>query len=168
MFVYDLAVGMAAWAATTLLVGEYAAEEIGTAPEFAIADGIVQLTNERQELTAARQFEVLKLRGANYVTGRHFFEIGADGVVFYPRVRGPAITDDPPVDLADRVATGVWDSTRCSCASAHELDDRRGRHRHGQDPRASLPRRRAARRPGILFTLEETRPRSAPSRRATA
>ena len=107
MFVYDLAVGMAAWGATTLLVGEYTAEEIGTAPEFAIADGIVQLTNERQELTAARQFEVLKLRGANYVTGRHFFEIGAEGVTFYPRVRGPAITDDPPVDLTDRVTTGV-------------------------------------------------------------
>jgi circadian clock protein KaiC len=107
MFVYDLAVGMAAWGATTLLVGEYTAEEIGTAPEFAIADGIVQLTNERQELTAARQFEVLKLRGANYVTGRHFFEIGADGLLFFPRVRGPAITDDPLVDLADRVTIGI-------------------------------------------------------------
>lgn len=107
MFVYDLAVGMAAWGATTLLVGEYTAEEIGTAPEFAIADGIVHLTNERQDLTAARQFEVLKLRGANYVTGRHFFEIGSAGLVFYPRVRGPALTDDPPVDLTDRVATGV-------------------------------------------------------------
>jgi circadian clock protein KaiC len=107
MFVYDLAVGMAAWGATTLLVGEYTAEEIGTSPEFAIADGIVQLTNERQELTAARQFEVLKLRGANYVTGRHFFEIGPEGIMFYPRVRGPAITDDPPVDHTDRVATGV-------------------------------------------------------------
>jgi circadian clock protein KaiC len=107
MFVYDLAVGMAAWGATTLLVGEYTSEEIGSAPEFAIADGIVQLTNERQDLTATRQFEVLKLRGANYVTGRHFFEIGADGIVFYPRVRGPAITEDPPVDLTDRVTTGV-------------------------------------------------------------
>jgi circadian clock protein KaiC len=107
MFVYDLAVGMAAWGATTLLVGEYTAEDIGTAPEFAIADGIVQLVNERQDLTAIRQFEVLKLRGANYVTGRHFFEIGADGLMFYPRVRGPAITEDPPVDLADRVATGI-------------------------------------------------------------
>jgi circadian clock protein KaiC len=32
LFVYDLAVGMAAWGATTLLVGEYTAEEIGTAP----------------------------------------------------------------------------------------------------------------------------------------
>ena len=107
MFVYDLAVGMAAWGATTLLVGEYRPEEISTAPEFAIADGIVQLTNERQELTAVRQFEVLKLRGANYITGRHFFDIGAKGLMFYPRVRGPAITDEPPVDLTDRVTTGV-------------------------------------------------------------
>jgi len=34
------------------------AEGIGVAPEFAIADGIVRLTNERQELTTARQFEI--------------------------------------------------------------------------------------------------------------
>jgi circadian clock protein KaiC len=107
MFVYDLAVAMAGWGATTLLVGEYSAGEISTAPEFAIADGIVQLTNERHELTAARQFEVLKLRGATYVTGRHFFDIGATGLSFYPRVRGPATADDPSVDLADRVTIGV-------------------------------------------------------------
>jgi circadian clock protein KaiC len=107
MFVYDLAVAMAAWGATTLLVGEYAGHEMGVAPEFAIADGIVQLTNEREDLTAARQFEVLKLRGADYITGRHFFDIGHGGLTFYPRVRGPALTDDPHVDLADRAATGV-------------------------------------------------------------
>jgi circadian clock protein KaiC len=107
MFVYDLAVGMAGWGATTLLVGEYTAEDIGVAPEFAVADGIVRLTNERQELTTTRQFEVLKLRGASSVTGRHFFEIGADGLVFYPRVCGPELAGEPPVDLTDRVATGV-------------------------------------------------------------
>ena len=46
---------------------------------YDLADGIVRLTSERQKLTTARQFEVLKMRGATYVTGRHFFEIGADG-----------------------------------------------------------------------------------------
>ena len=65
-FVYDLSVGIAAWGATTLLVGEYRPEDIGAAPEFAIADGIVRLTTERQELTTARQLEILKMRGANY------------------------------------------------------------------------------------------------------
>jgi len=107
IFVYDLAVGMAAWGATTLLVGEYTLEDIGVSPEFAIADGIVRLTNERQELTTARQFEIRKLRGANYVSGRHFFEIGVDGLTFYARVRGPEMTGEPPVDLADRVTTGI-------------------------------------------------------------
>ena len=106
-FVYDLAVSMAAWGTTTLLVGEYTPEDIGIAPEFAIADGILRLTNERQELTTARQFEVLKMRGANYVTGRHFFEIGADGLTFYERVRGPEMTGESPHDLADRVTTGI-------------------------------------------------------------
>src|SRR5204862_7474955 len=71
MFVYDLAVGMAAWGATTLLVGEYTAEEIGTAPEVATANGVVQLTNEHQDLTPARQLELFKLRRADYSTGSH-------------------------------------------------------------------------------------------------
>ena len=106
-FAYDLAVSMAAWGATTLLVGEYALADIGAAPEFAIADGIVRLSTERQELTTARQLEVLKLRGADYVSGRHSFEIGAAGLTFYPRVRGPEMTGEPAVDLADRVATGI-------------------------------------------------------------
>src|ERR1041384_6647284 len=87
-FVYDLAVSMAAWGATTLLVGEYTLEDIGIAPEFAIADGIVRLTTERHELTTARQLEIVKMRGANYVSGQHFFDMSADGVTFYPRLRG--------------------------------------------------------------------------------
>jgi len=107
ILVYDLAVGISAWGATTLLVGEYTREEIGVAPEFAIADGIVRLTNERQELVATRQLEVLKMRGANYVTGRHFFDIAADGLMFYPRVRGPEMTGEPPVNLEERLGTGV-------------------------------------------------------------
>ena len=106
-FVYDLAVQMAGWGATTLLVGEYTPEEIATQPEFAIADGIIRLTSERQELTAVRSLEVLKLRGADYVTGRHFFEIGRDGEAFYPRVRAPEWRPNPFLSTADPISTGV-------------------------------------------------------------
>ena len=134
------------WSASTR------AEEIGTAPEFAIADGIVRLTNERQELTAAAQFEVLKLRGANYVTGRHFFDIGADGVTFYPRVRGPAMTVSRRSDLD---AIGSPPASRARRAArrrppARERDGRPGRHRDGQDAAGAAlsPRRRAPRRAG--------------------
>jgi circadian clock protein KaiC len=159
-FVYDLAVQMAGWGATTLLVGEYTPEEIATQPEFAIADGIIRLTSERQELTAVRALEVLKLRGADYITGRHFFEIGRDGEAFYPRVRAPEWLPGPPASTSDRVSTGV-----------HGLD----RLLHGGFPRHSSTvvqggtgtgktllglhflvegARRGER--GIYFTLEET------------
>jgi circadian clock protein KaiC len=160
MFVYDLAVAMAAWGATTLLVGEYAAREIGVTPEFAIADGILQFTNERQELTAARQFEVLKLRGADYITGRHFFEIGADGLTFYPRVRGPALGDDPPVDLADRATTGIpgLDALLLGGLPRASTTIVKGGTGVGKTLAGLHFLLEGVRRgePGILFTLEET------------
>jgi len=48
----------------------------------------------------------LKLRGADYVTGVHSFEIGADGLAFYPRVRNPEAIA-APASPSCRVSTGV-------------------------------------------------------------
>jgi circadian clock protein KaiC len=107
VFAYDLAVRMAGWGATTLLVGEYTPAEIATLPEFAIADGIVRLSNERQGLTAVRALEVLKLRGADYSSGQHFFEIGPAGPTYYPRVRAPEWRPGPSAPNAERAATGI-------------------------------------------------------------
>ena len=104
--VYDLSVQMAVWGATTFLVGEYSEEQILTWPEFAIADGILLLTNRLVELTAMRELQVLKLRGANYVTGIHFFEIGPSGVSFYPRVRAPE-GEEGEWSIDERASSGV-------------------------------------------------------------
>jgi circadian clock protein KaiC len=160
IFVYDLAVGVAAWGATTLLVGEYTREDIGVAPEFAIADGILRLPTERQELAAARQLEVLKMRGANYVTGRHFFDIAADGLMVYPRVRGPEMNGEPPVDLTDRVATGVAGLDAILLgglpqASATMVQGGTGTGKTLMGLHFLLEGARQG-EPGILFTLEET------------
>jgi circadian clock protein KaiC len=106
-FVYDLAVHMAGWGAASLLVGEYSEAEIATNSEFAIADGIIRLINRRQELTLVREVEVLKLRGADYITGRHFFEIGPAGLAFFPRVRGPDAVPSEEISPSERVSTGV-------------------------------------------------------------
>ena len=159
-FVYDLSVAMAGWGATTLLVGEYTLGDIGVAPEFAIADGIVRLTTERQALTMSRQFEILKLRGANYVTGRHFFEMSADGLTFYPRVRGPEMHREPPVDLADRVVTGVAGLDALlrgglPRASATMIEGGTGTGKTLVGLHFLLEGARRG-EPGILFTLEET------------
>jgi circadian clock protein KaiC len=106
-FVYDLAVHLAGWGAASLLVGEYSEAEIAVNSEFAIADGIIRLINRHQELTSVREVEVLKLRGADYATGRHFFEISGDGLTFFPRVRGPDAADGEASAPGDRVPTGV-------------------------------------------------------------
>jgi len=106
--VYELAVWLAAWGATTLLVGEYSRDDMVRLPEFAIADGIIRLASERHELTSFRQIEVLKLRGANYVTGLHFFEMSRDGLTFFPRVRAPDFRDEgAAVTAPERVTTGL-------------------------------------------------------------
>jgi circadian clock protein KaiC len=113
-FVYDLAVHTAGWGAASLLVGEYTEAETASDAEFTIADGIIRFTNSRHELTAVREVEVLKLRGADYVTGGHFYEIGPDGLAFFPRVRSPdsiaaesAGTAGRPVSTPERASTGV-------------------------------------------------------------
>jgi circadian clock protein KaiC len=105
--IYDLAVQMSAWGATSLLVGEYARAEISQCPEFGIADGILRLGSERQGLASVRELEVLKLRGSSARSGVHFFDIGARGASFYPRVSAPG--DDPGTEPEGeaRAAMGV-------------------------------------------------------------
>jgi circadian clock protein KaiC len=107
-FVYEAANHMTGWGATVLLVGEYLREEQSRFAEFAIADGIIRLGSERQELTSLRQLEILKMRGAAHASGRHFFEIGAGGIYVYPRVRAPVPAPDAGAALEDaRDSTGV-------------------------------------------------------------
>ena len=107
MFTYDLAVYIAGWGAATLFVGEYTEEEMEQFAEFAIADGILRFGSRRQDLTAMREVEIFKMRGAAYVGGPHFFEIGDGGLEFFPRVRGPAPLAAAPAGAGVRVNTGV-------------------------------------------------------------
>ncbi len=90
---YDLAVHMASWGATTFLVGEYAGDDAGRLPEFAIADTIIRLGTAPQDLTRLRELEIQKLRGSAFVPGIHFFELDGDGMRFFPRVRAPVQPD---------------------------------------------------------------------------
>ena len=159
---YDLAVQMASWGATTLLVGEYAAADAGRLPEFAIADGIVRLGTAPHDLTRVRELEVQKLRGSGFVPGIHLFEIDEDGIAFFPRVSSPATpaAEPPPGSPRAPLSTGVA-----------QLD---ALFRGGLPPASSTTIMggtgtgktllglhflvEGARRgePGVLFTLEET------------
>ena len=104
---YDLSVNVAGWGVTALLVGEYVRDDFARFPEFAIADGIVHLTNQPYELTSLRHLEVPKLRGTDYVTGRHFFEMTRNGIAFYPRVTMPQEMPEGAAPANERLATGI-------------------------------------------------------------
>ncbi len=166
-FVYDLAVHMASWGASTLFVGEYTDDEIAQFAEFAIADGIIRFSTKREGLTAVRQVEVLKMRGSASIAGRHFFEIGPNGPTFFPRVRAPALDGSGELLGPDAVTTVV---ERAHTGTA-QLDQMLG----GGFPRASTTVLQGASgtgktilalqfllegarkgEPGIFFTLEES------------
>ena len=162
-FVYDLAVHMAGWEATSLLVGEYLDDELGRLPEFAVADGILRFASARNELTSVREFEVRKLRGANYIPGRHFFEIGPTGVAFYPRVRAPSEPEDAPATTTaqDLLPTGIAGLDELMTgglprASATLLQGPTGTGKTQLGLHYLVEGTRRG-EPGILFTLEETR-----------
>ncbi|MFN2547880.1 MAG: ATPase domain-containing protein, partial [Myxococcales bacterium] len=159
-FVYDLAVQIAGWGAASLLVGEYSEAEIATHSEFAIADGIIRLINRHHELIAVREIEVVKLRGADYVTGHHFFEIGTAGLTFFPRVRSPDAADRGEIAPSERVPTGVagLDAMLGGGLPRASATVVQGGTGTGKTVLALHFLLEGARRgePGIHFTLEET------------
>ncbi len=58
---------------------------IPNTPEYTIVDGIVELSDTLSGWAAERTLQVVKLRGSDYLTGRHAFRITDDGLAVYPR-----------------------------------------------------------------------------------
>ena len=102
---YDLASKVAHSNAILLFVGEYTAEEVAYAPEVAVADGILDLADETFGRFDQRWLRLLKLRGADYLMGRHSFRIGLPGIEVFPRFESIA----PPREMwtGERVPLGV-------------------------------------------------------------
>jgi circadian clock protein KaiC len=87
-------------------VGEYGPDEIGTAPEFAVADGIISLASERQADLDHRVIQVLKLRGSAFLSGQHGYRLSTEGIHVFPRL---ADRVDPVAYAqdAERVSSGI-------------------------------------------------------------
>ncbi|HEU5001358.1 MAG TPA: ATPase domain-containing protein [Actinomycetota bacterium] len=103
--IYDLASRVAHTDTLLILVGEYEEADMQTAPEFAVADAIILLTNEPSGLTDRRWLRVAKLRGSDHLAGRHAFRIGPDGLALFPRPEASLIP--PPPGNGGRVSTGI-------------------------------------------------------------
>ena len=103
---YELAGLLTAYDTTVFLVGEYSAEHIAIYPEFAVADGMVQLARSKLSVGDERYLRVLKLRGSSYHEGLHAFRISQKGLEVFPRLVSPEMPT-PYGILQERVPTGI-------------------------------------------------------------
>jgi len=104
---YELAGLLTAYDTTAFLVGEYGGDQIAQFPEFAVADGMVELARNKLGTRDERFLRVLKLRGSSYLEGLHAFRITSDGLEVFTRLVSPPIP--PSYDVRDdgRVQTGM-------------------------------------------------------------
>lgn len=117
-FLHTLTGIVSALPITSLWVGEYEADEIAAAPEFAVVDAIVALGTNQTAERSIRMLQVLKLRGGSFLSGRHAYRISADGIAAYPRLADAANEMDYFLDrercssgiqaLDDMLADGYW------------------------------------------------------------
>jgi circadian clock protein KaiC len=89
LMLHEIAGLFTAFGTTVLLVGEYRHDDIATFPEFAVADGIIELARNALGTRDERYLRIFKLRGSSYRQGLHAFDITAAGVEVYPRLVSP-------------------------------------------------------------------------------
>lgn len=103
---YEFTSMVTAYETTVFLVGEYTREQSRSFPEFATADGIVELLRSAEGTRDERFLRVLKLRGSAYMEGSHAFKISHKGLEVYPRLVTPEIPKSFTL-VEKRVTTGV-------------------------------------------------------------
>lgn len=103
--VYDLASRAAHTGAVLVLVGAYDEEDLAGGAEFAVADSVVSMANEASGPFDRRWLRVLKLRGSDYLSGRHGFRIGPEGIELYERLESAPVPRGAGAE--GRVATGA-------------------------------------------------------------
>jgi circadian clock protein KaiC len=105
-FLHDLAALLTAFPATCFWIGEYNESEARTAPEFAVADGIISLATERVNERTLRLIEVSKLRGSDFRSGRHTYRLSTDGIGVFPRLADPVREDGYRLS-EERLSSGI-------------------------------------------------------------
>ncbi len=84
------------------------ADRVKETPEYTIVDGIVELSDQLVGWSAESSLQVIKLRGTNYLRGRHAFRITGDGLMVYPRIEALlARSTHPDQGAAGTVSCGV-------------------------------------------------------------
>ena len=103
-FVQRLALHLATWEITSLLIGEYQEQELRN-PVFTVADGIVWLTQAIDRNSIVRKLQVIKSRGVGHMPGLHTLKMTTAGIQVYPRV--PSKSTDNQERDGRRLSTGI-------------------------------------------------------------
>ncbi|HEX2054716.1 MAG TPA: ATPase domain-containing protein [Actinomycetota bacterium] len=105
-FLHALAGRLSASTAAALWVGEYDDADVSTGPEFAVADAIVSLRTVRTGEREVRFLQVVKLRGSDFLSGRHTYRLSSEGLRLFPRLADtPA--DEQYVLQGPRLSSGI-------------------------------------------------------------
>jgi circadian clock protein KaiC len=117
-FLHNLAGMLSAYPVTTLWVGEYGEDEIVLAPEFAVADAIIALGSVGTAERTSRALQVLKLRGGDFLSGKHAYRLSSIGITVFPRLADPIDATDYRLGdtrfrsgitaLDDMLEEGLW------------------------------------------------------------
>ncbi|HEY1829628.1 MAG TPA: ATPase domain-containing protein [Acidimicrobiales bacterium] len=104
-FLHSLAGQLSVMSMTSFWIGEY--NGVGTAdePEFAVADAIVSLSIEHSAERESRVFQVLKLRGSAFISGKHAYRLSSAGLDIFPRLADSGEGNYEP--SFDRTSSGV-------------------------------------------------------------
>lgn len=85
-FLFGLGSALFMVGCTVLVIEDGHATIGGGTPAEAISDTVLQLDVVRMGRASLRQLEVIKMRGANPIGGKHAFEITSRGLEIYPRI----------------------------------------------------------------------------------
>ena len=106
MFVQELRIQAALHGCTVFLLTTANGQVL--APEYTMVDGIVELMDQRFGSRSERSLYVNKLRGSDYLPGRHPFRITPDGLVVYPRIEAAfRVSTRPDKAWPGRLSIGI-------------------------------------------------------------
>ena len=100
-FYFDLFQRMKKWGALVIITAELTEEELIKSDLSYVVDGIIHLSNDKDDFRRTRHLEVLKLRGKECIPGKHLFSITNDGIMVLPR--GKEITSN----LEGTITSGI-------------------------------------------------------------
>jgi circadian clock protein KaiC len=117
-FLHHLTRMVSAYPVTSLWIGEYEESDITAAPEFAVADAILAFGSSEDAERTTRELKVLKIRGGDFLSGKHVYRITSDGIAAYPRLAdvtaassytlGKERSSTGSSALDDMVGDGYW------------------------------------------------------------